>query len=78
MALPIRDLRALSDDKLVEWHDSAFGGETETSASFRTELARRDQDRQTATMLRLTRWITIMTRVMTAATVVNIVLFALS
>ena len=78
MALQIKELRAMSDERLIAQHDASFGGMTETSTSFRTELARRDQERQTIAMLRMTKWIAAMTVVMTAATIVNVILFALS
>jgi hypothetical protein len=78
MALPIAELRGMSTERLIEYHDQSFGGMTETSTSFRDELARRDQEVQAKVLLKMTRWITIMTGIMTIATIVNIVLFALS
>jgi len=78
VAMPIKDLRAMPDDRLIAQHDEWFGGMTETSTTMRTELARRDQERQTNVMLRMTKWIAAMTVRMTVATIVNVVLFALS
>ena len=73
----IADIRSMSDARLMEMHNSAAQNEGETIATCRAELARRDQESQTSSMLRLTKWITFMTGVMTAATIVNILLFAL-
>jgi len=56
---------------VVRWHDRDFDDHAK-------ELARRDQERQTNVMLRMTKWIAAMTVVMTVATIVNVVLFALS
>ena len=73
------EMQALSDDEIAALYDAEaeqVGGYSLNH--WRNELSCRRQEQQSAGMLRLTRWITIMTGVMTAATVVNIILFALS
>jgi len=58
--------------------DTAAQVDGEAIGARRVELAHRDQQPQTRSMLRLTKMITVMTGVMTGATIVNVVLFALS
>jgi hypothetical protein len=41
------------------------------------ELVRRNQDKATRSMLCYTKWITIMTVIMTVATVINLIIFCL-
>ena len=73
------ELQALSDDEIVALYDKeAEHVGTYSLNHWRNELSCRRQEKQSAGMLRLTRWITIMTGVVTVATIVNVVLFALS
>ena len=73
------EIQALSDDEIAALYDAEaehVGGYSLNH--WRNELSCRRQEQQSGGMLRLTRWITIMTGVMTVATIVNIILFALS
>jgi hypothetical protein len=70
----LAELRAMSDQELVRMHDDTKKKQHVGIEYFREELARRDRDRQTRAMLRYTRWITVMTVVMTIATIINVLL----
>ena len=72
MALSLSDLRNLTDDELVERHDSQAKTTVVGTQYFLDELNRRYQERQTKAMLRFTKWITVMTAVITSATVINL------
>ncbi len=78
MALSLAEVRALSRDEVEKRYDGIAKNTGDSLNFWRDEVTRRDQDERMLAMLKLTRWITIMTCVMTAATVVNVVLFALS
>ena len=78
MAMPYQDVRALSDEEAIERYDKVAQNTVDSLGFWRDELFRRAEARQTRQLLRLTRWITIMTGVMTIATIVNVVLFAFS
>jgi len=73
MSETLRDLRALSDDDLVKRYDELAKNTVVGTNHYLQELTRRDQNRQTQAMLRYTRWVAIMTGVITIATVVNVV-----
>lgn len=73
------EVQSLREDEIVALYDK----EAEHVGSYglnhwRNEISCRRQEALSSGMLRLTRWITIMTGVMTTATVVNVVLFALA
>jgi hypothetical protein len=73
MALSLKGLRALSDEELITHHDT-FAKRTVLSLQyFIGEIYRREQEKQTRTMLRYTGWITLMTIIMTIATIVNVI-----
>jgi hypothetical protein len=59
----IAQLRGMSDDDLVAAHDAIAGlsGSYSTADDYRAELARREVNRQTSVMLRLTWSITVLT-----------------
>jgi len=76
--MPYKQVCALTDAEAIEHFDRVAEHTTDSLSFWRDELFRRAEAAQTRTMLRLTRWITIMTGVMTAATVVNVILFALN
>lgn len=66
------ELRAMGDDELIERFD-AKAKRTEIGLGFiRDELMFRAQERQTRAMLRYTKRITVMTVVMTLATLANV------
>jgi hypothetical protein len=70
----ISELRKLSDTELINTHDR-LGINTQLGIGYYIEeLARRDQSRQTERMLGLTKWITVLTFVVTLATIVNLVI----
>ena len=72
MALKLKALRALTDEQLVEYYDRQAESVNPSLEFYRQELYRREQDRQTQSMLRYTLWITFMTFVMSIATIVNV------
>ncbi len=73
MDLTYRELRELSDDKVVDMYD-AEAERVGISLNFlRDELLRREQANQAATIVKLTRWIFLMTGVVTVATVINVI-----
>jgi hypothetical protein len=70
---PYSELRATSDEKLIEAHDNVAKNTAWSVDYFLNELSRREQARQTDTMLKLTRWIFWLTVVVTLATVLNLI-----
>lgn len=68
MALSLSDLRNLTDHELVESHDVQARTTVVGTQYYLDELNRRYQERQTNAMLRFTKWITVMTVVITLAT----------
>ena len=72
MAFSLSYLRNLTDDELVEKHDHQAKSTVVGTQYFIDELNRRYQVRQTDAMLRLTKWITAMTVVITFATLANV------
>jgi hypothetical protein len=62
----------MSDAELIAGHDHLAGSTVVGVNYYLNELARRDQDRQTQTMLRYTRWITLMTGVIVVATILSL------
>ena len=72
MALSLSDLRNLTDDELVEKHDTQAKTTVVGIQYYLDELNRRYQERLTKAMLRFTKWITVMTVVITSATVINL------
>lgn len=71
-ALSLRDLKAASDEDLESWHDQEAKYLNVSAPYYLDEIARRRQNLQTAAVLRYTRWIAIMTVVVTATTVINV------
>ena len=73
MAETYQELRKLPVAALIERHDKVAKDYSERTASeYLQEVGRRDQEGQTRVMLRYTGWITLMTVVMTIATVLNL------
>ena len=73
LSLSLKNLRALPTDQLIEQHDRAA---THTSVGvnyYLQELERRDQQAATKEMVRLTRFVAILTGVITALTAINVV-----
>ena len=72
MAVSLSNLRNLTDDDLVQRHDFQAKTTVVGSEYFLDELNRRYQERQPKAMLRFTKWITIMTVVVTVATLTSV------
>lgn len=72
VAETLRELRSLPDEELVRRHDELAGSTVVGTKHYLDELHRRDQMRMTHAMLTYTRWIMVMTLVMTIATLVNV------
>ena len=67
MAGAFAGLREMCYDEVVALYDKHAGHTHVGLNHYRDELVRRDQERQTDAMLRYTRWITLMTVIMTAS-----------
>lgn len=72
MSLTYRELREISDEELIHQHDIESEHTVVGTNYYLEELARRDAQRVNDSMLRCTKWITVMTAVMLLATVVNV------
>jgi hypothetical protein len=72
----LKELRDLSDEDLIALHDQmvGLGGYTVGLDYYPQELARREQDRQTRTMVRLTKFIGVLTVVNLVAVIVTAIL----
>lgn len=78
MSETVAKLRQLSDDELVRLHDAHAKNTVVGTAHYLGELERRHQQRATDAMLGYTRQITRLTVVITIATVVNLILIAVT
>jgi hypothetical protein len=78
MSETIATLRKLSDEEVVRLHDAHATHTVVGTAHYLAELQRRDQQRSTDVMLRYTRHMTGMTVVITIATIINVVLVAIT
>lgn len=74
MSESLKELRALSDEELIENHDNVAKHTQVGVDHYLREIARRDQDGQTRAMLGYTKWITILTIVITILTVINVII----
>ncbi len=74
MAPKLKDLRNMSNERLMELYDTFAYSWGEGAEYYLAELHRRDQDKETKTMLRYTFWVTIMTGIIAVATFINIYL----
>ena len=72
MVESLAELRALSDDEIVRRYDDQARDVGDNLNYRMGELNRRYQQRQTDSMLRFTKWITIMTVIVTLATLINV------
>ena len=71
----VQELRQLSDEFLIKKHDRLVKGRRiDNGDYFLNELYRRQQERHTAGILRLTKCIAVMTAAVLVATLVNVVL----
>ncbi len=62
----------MSDEEIITKHDNLAGHTQPGVNHYLQEMYRRDQDRQTRQVLLYTRWITWMTMIITALTIVNV------
>jgi len=74
MSETLAELRGLPDDEIIKRHDRIATSTTVSVCYYLEELARRDQDSHTRVMLRYTKWIMLMTVIMTISTVVNVII----
>jgi hypothetical protein len=76
MAYTLKELRAMGDEQLIAEHDNLAQSTTLGINYFLDELKRREQNRQTDTMLLYTRrmlWLTVFVAVLTVANVIAVV-----
>ena len=73
MAETIEQLRSMSREELIEHHDRHAQHTVVGTGHYLAELARRDTDEQTKTMIRLTAAITRLTYVIAALTLISVV-----
>jgi hypothetical protein len=69
----LKELRSLPDEELIARHDRLSESTQVGVTYYLAEIARREQDRQTLAMIRYTKQITIMTVIITVATIINVV-----
>ena len=78
MSETIAKLREMSEAELIRLHDEHASHTVVGTAHYLAELSRRDQQRANAEMLRHTRAMTLMTIVITIATIISTVLVAVT
>lgn len=74
MSFKLRELRALTDDELIEKYDEKASSTSVGLNYYTEELNRRSNENTNKIMVRCTIWITIMTAIMLLATLVNVLL----
>ncbi len=72
MSETLKELRALPLEDLIRRHDDTAQHTQVGVLFYLEEIARRDAASQVAAMLGLTRWIAVMTGVVTVSTIVNL------
>ncbi len=70
----ITELREMNDDELIEKHDELAKATVVGTQHYLQEIYRRDQERVAEKMLHYTKWIGVMTGVVTIATIVNVII----
>ena len=78
MSEKLAKLRAMTTEELIAMHDKVASHTQVSTEHYLAEIGRRDDQARTETMLRLTRWITVMTLIVTVATIANAILVVLS
>lgn len=68
----LKDLRSLSDEEIIERHDREAERTVATTNHYLSEIVRRDQARQTVSMLSHTKSIKRMTVAITVFTIINV------
>lgn len=74
MSLTLKELRALSDDELVEKYDNTANHTSVGLNYYAEELNRRSNEKTNDVMIKCTKWITAMTFIMMIATIVNVII----
>ena len=74
VAPKIVELREMSEEQLVQMYDKISESTIIGTDFYLQEIVRRNQNRQTETMLKYTRYILWMTVAVTLATIVNVVI----
>jgi len=69
-----KDIVNMSEDELIEKHDE-MGSYSPSGDFYLKEYYRRQQDKSNQKMLGYTKWMTIMTGVVTCATIINLIIF---
>ena len=77
MSESLEELRSMPEEELIKRHDSHANSTAIGVEHYLVELARRDQDKQTNTMLEYTRGIKRMTVIITLLTAVNVLIACL-
>jgi hypothetical protein len=75
MAESLKELRGLSDKQLIEEHDNCAASTSSHIHFYLEEIKRRDQNRQTETIIKYTRimmWLTVFIAILTVANVVAV------
>ena len=75
MSEKYNDLRSMSMDDLISKYDQLSKNTVFWTKHYYDEIIRRDNEQSTKKIIKLTKWITVMTLVMTIATIVNIIIF---
>lgn len=73
MSETLKDLRSLSYEKIISRYDNVAKRTVVTRDHYLNEITRRNQEKQTNAMLKYTKWITIMTGVISISTIVNVI-----
>ena len=74
MSLKLKELRALSDEEIVERYDQTASHTAVGLNYYGNELNRRSNEKTSKTMVRCTIWITVMTAIILIATMVNVII----
>jgi len=77
MSMKYEDLTKLPDDELIHLYDDQASRTVVGLNYYTEEIARRRNDKTNMLMIRLTKWITIMTAVMLLSTIVNVIIAAI-
>lgn len=77
MSMKYGELAKLSDQELISQYDKQAEHTSVGLNYYTEEISRRRNEKSNALMLRLTKWITIMTAVMLLSTIVNVIIAAI-
>ncbi len=74
MSLKLKELRALTDEEVIEKYDQTASHTAVGLNYYTEELNRRSNENTNKIMVRCTIWITLMTAVMLLATIANVII----